>query len=1020
MKKTLRVFTSRVSAIIILLAIVGGFFNKAQAQSNVSTGAQISSFTGNASDFTNAGYVGYADQGGNGVTYYIGFDASYLYVGAFRTGNTFGGSDNLTVYIDIDPNATPTSGTGTTAGQSYNSVTGTLPFTANYDAHLEGSYYEMRNWTGSVWNATAILTSNYGVWLGSNTRELKIPLSTIGNPNALYVTCWMGYAGGTYANAPGTNVGGSNPTTVGYFGGFGLSSTGCNPTTSINTAITASCINAAPAAGATYGYVSETSGPFTAAGNFNVANGGSINIGGGTLALGANTVTMGQTGLTTGNAATLNYSSGTINTGTLNFVSNGYFTGSAATVNNVTINTGTVNLTAVPTINGTLLINGGNVSAAPVYGASSTLAYGGTYTRYIEWSATAPGTIGTTAGYPNNVNVNSGTLTLYNSGQTGGGAMAGTMTISSGTTFTMAGYGTGTMSVGKNWSDAGTFTPGTGTISMAGGAAQTITKTGGETFYGLTINNTSGGVSLSNPVTVTNALTLTSGVVTTTSSNTLSVTNTATSGISGGSTTAYVSGPLNWTLPASLTASGSVYIFPVGGTAYLPFTLTTLTTGSTGPIIQVQATNSSAGGSVNGTLSAISTSEYWAASVVSGNYTSGAIGLTQSTAISPYNVVAQSSSQSGTYVSIAGTASADAVSGSNVETTLGYFTFGTKTSPPVITSVIATSPLISGQANNSGYVGQNITITGTNLGSATVTVGGAGVTLVSNTATAFTFVCTSGSIAGTVSLTTSAGTATQGGFTNLGYITNASADWATGSTWLGGSVPPAGATTTVNNTVGISTSVANAPASITINSSESLTLNNASSAITTTTVTNNGTLAWTAAGTLTIAAGGTLSNAGTFTGGTGTVNFAGAGTVSGSSTTFNNLTINTGTVTLATTPTINGNLQINGGNVSAAPTYGTGSALIYNVASYTAYNEWTGGSPSGSGVPYNVIIGNGTNSAVNFGSSANYYQLNGSLTIASGSSLTQSSNGSSAGLKFGINLTNNGTYADNGRGTWFL
>ena len=48
-----------------------------------------------------------------------------------------------------------------------------------------------------------------------------------------------------------------------------------------------------------------------------------------------------------------------------------------------------------------------------------------------------------------------------------------------------------------NWSDAGSFTPGTGTVTLNGTAAQSISKAASaETFYKLTISNTSTGVSL--------------------------------------------------------------------------------------------------------------------------------------------------------------------------------------------------------------------------------------------------------------------------------------------------------------------------------------------------------------------------------------------------------------------------------------------------------------------------------------------------------------------------------------------
>lgn len=67
------------------------------------------------------------------------------------------------------------------------------------------------------------------------------------------------------------------------------------------------------------------------------------------------------------------------------------------------------------------------------------------------------------------------------------------------------------LSVGRHWTNTGTFTTGTGTINFNGTGTQTITKSGGETFYNFTINKTSGTISLANDINISNTLTLTSG-----------------------------------------------------------------------------------------------------------------------------------------------------------------------------------------------------------------------------------------------------------------------------------------------------------------------------------------------------------------------------------------------------------------------------------------------------------------------------------------------------------------------------
>src|SRR6185503_19861902 len=96
-----------------------------------------------------------------------------------------------------------------------------------------------------------------------------------------------------------------------------------------------------------------------------------------------------------------------------------------------------------------------------------------------------------------------------------------------------------TISIEGSFTNNGTFLPNSRTVAFTvNGNTQTIT---GASFYNLVINHTgAGGVTLSSATTATNVLTLTSGIVTTTSSNLLTVSNTASSAISGGSASSYV------------------------------------------------------------------------------------------------------------------------------------------------------------------------------------------------------------------------------------------------------------------------------------------------------------------------------------------------------------------------------------------------------------------------------------------------------------------------------------------------
>lgn len=106
-----------------------------------------------------------------------------------------------------------------------------------------------------------------------------------------------------------------------------------------------------------------------------------------------------------------------------------------------------------------------------------------------------------------------------------------------------------------------------GLVTFNGSIAQTISTNlaGGETFYNLTINNTSTGLTqLDNNINVSNILSLTSGFIHTSVYET-NVTNTALTAVTNYSTSSYVDGYLRRAL---LSVSG-IYDFPVGNsTAY--------------------------------------------------------------------------------------------------------------------------------------------------------------------------------------------------------------------------------------------------------------------------------------------------------------------------------------------------------------------------------------------------------------------------------------------------------------------
>lgn len=698
---------------------------------------------------------------------------------------------------------------------------------------------------------------------------------------------------------------------------------------------------------------------------------------------------------------------------------------------NVQISSAAVNFgSGVSTIgggtNGTLIMNNGATISAnpPAYANGSTLKYnsGGLFNRGYEWSTAS------SSGYPFSVEV--ATNTTLSPGATGGTTgtvldLAGNLNLDAGGSLYMDYNGNnmtvplivaGNLVLNGNLSEtnssvtggdiqvAGSWTFNTGAnyynnnhkVTLNGAAAQTIGGTQGTTFYNLTIANTSGGVTISKPTAVSNVLTLTSGIVTTTTSNTLTLQNTGTGAVSGGSTTAFVNGPLNWTLPSGLSSSASVYSFPVGaGTTYLPMSITTVSTGSTGPVLQAQAFSASCGGTAGTGLASLSTTEYWEASVISGNYTSASVSVTRQTAVTASSSLGESSTVNGTYNFIGGSPNTGTNSVNNSNATGAGFYVISVSSAPTITSIVPTSPAISGQGNNTGYIGQTITVNGTNFESnSTATVGGVASTVTYVSSTQLTMVVPAAAASTNVTVTNpSSGLSNSGSFTNLGYITTATGDWNTGATWLGGGVPPASATTTVNNAITVNGTVSNAPASVTINSGDGITMGSS--------------------GILNIAASGILTNNGTFTGGSGTLNYAGAGTLNGStSASIGNLTINTGTITLTTVPTINGTFTINGGSISAAPKYGSSSTLLYNV-SYSRYNEWSasgvGTIGTTAGYPNNVHVSNNSTLDVANGVAGTERAMAGSLTIDMGSTVSLNVTAMTQPLVVGANINLAGT-----------
>ena len=270
--------------------------------------------------------------------------------------------------------------------------------------------------------------------------------------------------------------------------------------------------------------------------------------------------------------------------------------GTLQTASGVTLNSSSL------TINGTAQINAGGFFAnAPIYGNASLLKYNTatTYGRGSEWlvGLSSP-VIGTTAGYPNDVQIsNSTTLNVPNTASSGTAAFSSTVAlardlmIDAGSSFYMD-YGgsanksgvitvnrniviNGNLSLGNasggdmnllgNWTRTGVFTPNSRAVNFAGTATQNITGT--TTFDYLTLNNSNGfSLQASTDVIVNSTLNLQAGRMITGSNKVVISSSGAVSRTSG-----WVQGNLQKYFTAGTAVSRT---FEIGNAAnYLPVTI---------------------------------------------------------------------------------------------------------------------------------------------------------------------------------------------------------------------------------------------------------------------------------------------------------------------------------------------------------------------------------------------------------------------------------------------------------------
>lgn len=677
-----------------------------------------------------------------------------------------------------------------------------------------------------------------------------------------------------------------------------------------------------------------------------------------------NTFTLnGGTGSNTLNIAAggtfLNNGTYTGNTETINLVGAASFTGATATLNNLTINNGTATLTVVPTINGTLTMNhaSATVSAAPIYGTSSTLTYAVSKTVGSEWTAQVDGAA--TTGRPNHVTVNNGiTLTMHASETR---AMAGNLSLAAASALNLNG---GHFILRGNWNNVGNVLTNASnkTVSFTGVAGQNISRTGGETFYGVTINNADS-VVLGSDITVNGELTLTAGAMAI-GANTLTL---------GGTIAAAGAGTLKMAPTSNISISGTGALgsipYTSGSSTLNNFTLNKTAGGSAklsssmtvDGTLTITSGNLDLNGSNNITLGSSATlSEVAGNTVVNTGVPTAGNGYI---GISTRNLGANPGDVAGLGLTLNPMWALGNTTIKRFQTATSVNCTGIKRYFEVLPSLTTGPP----SDLNFKYDATNDLngITAANLKLYT-----------SDDLTTWTKETASSVAAPNVSL---AGITTLARYWHpedaVAYISTNNGNWSSAATWACTGVPPDGATVTINSNVTIDQAVD--VSNITINSGKTLTGSDGASR------------------TLTVRTAGTFTNSGgTFTAtATGTVTFGGSATISGTST-FNNVIIN-GSVDFGASSTIGstGTLTMNNGSSvnTNAPAYTCPGATLYIFTSgtYDRNPEWVNTGGTGNGYPCNVRIGNNTTYQLGAnGNAATTTEMAGNLTIDAGSTLT--------------------------------
>lgn len=374
----------------------------------------------------------------------------------------------------------------------------------------------------------------------------------------------------------------------------------------------------------TYNNLQFTGGNTKQLSNLDLTINGALLVAGGTTVLNPTSQTLTLTSATGG--ATLN---GTLDLSEGKFSTQAFILnagllkqgGGAISTGTSFANTGTMNNGSGSVSVGTAFSNAGtynaNVGPGPLV-IGTSFANSGTF-RAGDGNLT----VGTTF-----ANAASSNFQAAGGDMTVGGSLSnlGTFAVNSANTLRIGGdfantsggsfaAGTSTMQLQGNFTNAGgNFVPGTSTVRFLADVNRSVT--GNPSFYNLQkLGNGVLILSGVSDVTVSNLLTLSNGLVATGGTNILRLTNTAAQPIVGTGTTTYVSGRLAISIPNAAAASRE---FPVGaGGRFRPVTIQPQGA-SASPVVLVEIFNGAPGGTVDNTLSNLSTNRYYRIFLLSG------------------------------------------------------------------------------------------------------------------------------------------------------------------------------------------------------------------------------------------------------------------------------------------------------------------------------------------------------------------------------------------------------------------